>query len=72
MDKSYEYMLELAYERDKRFEEAEAIYRKRGGECWQLNAVKRACEACAYMDAIADMFGKGYDEVYEAVHELHK
>ena len=70
MTKTYEEMLLLAKERDDRFREINQTYRETRNPAAQRDAVKRACEACAYMDAIADMFGKGYDEVYEAVNEL--
>lgn len=32
---------------------------------------KAACKLNGYKDAIADMFGRSYDEVYVAVHDAY-
>jgi len=68
-EKTYEQMIAEAKPREVEFREAMERYREDPSNIYLDDQVTRlACRLTGYCDAIADMFGVGYDTVYEDVH----
>ena len=70
--KTYEQMIAEAKPREVEFREAMESYREDPSNSYLDDQVTRlACRLTGYCDAIADVFGIGYDTVYEDVHEAY-
>ena len=71
-EKTYEQMIAEAKPREVEFRKAMERYREDPSNIYLDDQVTRlACRLTGYCDAIADMFGVGYDTVYEDVHEAY-
>lgn len=69
--KTYVQMVAEAKPKEIEFLEAMDRYREKPSNSYLDNQVTRlACRLTGYCDAIADMFGDGYDTVCENVHEV--
>ena len=69
-EKTYEQMIAEARPREAEFREALArLQDDPSSRFLEDQATRMACGLTGYCDAIADMFGLGYDVVYEDVHE---
>ena len=69
-EKTYEQMIAEARPREAEFREALARLQADPSSWFLEDQVTRlACSLTGYCDAIADLFGVGYDVVYEDVYE---
>ena len=71
-EKTYEQMIAEAKPGEVEFSEAMDRYREDPSSSYPDDQVTRiACRFTGYCDAIADMFGIGYDTVCEDVYEAY-
>ena len=71
MARIYTDMLNNALEYQRRFNQAHIVaLANPGNRAAEREELRTAAALCAYCEAMADMFGKGYDDVYQDVHDF--
>ena len=71
MARTYIKMLNLAVDKQQAFNKAHDFALKHPDNlAAEREEMRKAADLCGYCDAIADMFGKGYDDVYQDVHDF--
>ena len=71
MARTYTDMLNNALEYQRRFNQAHIVALANPGvRAAEREELRAAASLCGYCDAMADMFGKGYDDVYQDVHDF--
>ena len=71
MARTYIQMLNLAVDKQQAFNKAHAqVLSHPNNLAAEREELRLAADLCGYCDAIADMFGKGYDDVYQDVHDF--